>query len=352
MLPAVFFAASPGDHGGVTAVPVTADRHARLLRFASRLRRRHLVAAARAALVRCALVLAVPTIALAWWLPARTWSILAVFAGVLTIGAALAAWRARCVTDARLLAAEGGDSELGCGLATWLERRRAASAPMAEWLAGDLERDIAALPASTFAAVGRRRLGRLRWLLPIVLLLLLAWLLSLWLQPPWPGALGGRPDAVGNNLDPAPGVVFVPDGTRPEGGEGTRRSEANREPRSPQSAGPDPDEPAEAGQQPAPPEAPAPLLLLPRHDVFVVPEFTGEGPTTRVRVHAAEVAAGGAVAPHRPTGSAGDATPPPPEPESVAFERAAERAQRARHVPPRERAIVRRFFTLLREAAK
>jgi hypothetical protein len=43
------------------------------------------------------------------------------------------------------------------------------------------------------------------------------------------------------------------------------------------------------------------------------------------------------------------APPPPPEERST---RAAEAAQRARHVPDEERAMVRRFFELLREAAK
>jgi hypothetical protein len=51
-----------------------------------------------------------------------------------------------------------------------------------------------------------------------------------------------------------------------------------------------------------------------------------------------------------PRGDAPADRPPPPL--RADFERAAEAAQRARHVPPAERPMVRRFFDALREAAK
>ena len=73
-----------------------------------------------------------------------------------------------------------------------------------------------------------------------------------------------------------------------------------------------------------------------------------------MRAHVAEV--GGGAKPAGPPPSqragAGGATPPPPEPQQVQFDRAAERARQARHVPEAERAMVRRFFALLREASK
>lgn len=95
------------------------------------------------------------------------------------------------------------------------------------------------------------------------------------------------------------------------------------------------------------------MLELPEQQRFVVPEFVGDGPTRRARMHAAQLERdGGARPPSAGTeGGNGDSEAPPPITKER-FERAAEAAQRARHVPDEERAMVRRFFELLRERAK
>jgi hypothetical protein len=223
---------------------------------------------------------------------------------------------------------------------------------MVQWLGRDVEARLPGLPADAIAGAGRRGLGRWRRLVPFVGLLLLVWLVAEWLAPPWPGVLSGRARDL-----PGPAASGPGDGSG--GGNGGGGIEQ------PQSPDPQPDEgkqqPAAAQPQeppgPAPtppePEAPAPLLELPEQQRFVVPEFVGDGPTRRARVHAAEVERSGAVSRPRPTGAGGnDESPSPPPPTAESFERAAEAAQRARHVPDEERPMVRRFFELLREAAK
>jgi hypothetical protein len=67
-------------------------------------------------------------------------------------------------------------------------------------------------------------------------------------------------------------------------------------------------------------------------------------------MHAAEVERSGGAVPQAGTGGNASESTPPPSRET--FERAAEQAQRARHVPPEERPMVRRFFELLRERAR
>jgi hypothetical protein len=72
-------------------------------------------------------------------------------------------------------------------------------------------------------------------------------------------------------------------------------------------------------------------------------------------MHAAELAQRGGAAPQATVsegGAGGGDAPASPPPTAATFERAAEAAQRARHVPDEERPMVRRFFELLREAAK
>ncbi|MCA8977174.1 MAG: hypothetical protein KDC98_20805 [Planctomycetes bacterium] len=353
----------------MTAVPVVTERRRRLLAFAHRLRRRHVLAAARAAAARWGVVLAVPAIPILWLWPQWFGPVAIAVAVTLSVAMIVAGWRARAVPDAHLLdrdddtaAADDPVERLGCGLATWLEwsSRDASTVPMSEWLAADLDRDIAGLPAAVVKRIGRRRLGRLRWLLLVaILLLLLAWLLSFWLQPPWPGALGGKPDSP-DGQQPMAGAVADPQ-SGGAGGEALAPSVSPEpaptpapEPEGTEPPPPKPDESDDPDQpEPPPPQLPpAPLLQLPQQQLFIVPEFIGEGPTRRMRAHTAEVAGEGATPPPAGTGQSGGEVPPPPEPQVETFERAAERAQQARHVPESERAIVRRFFTLLREAAK
>lgn len=356
---------------------------ARLLAFAGRLRRQHVRAAAQGALVRTLLILGGPWILAAWFAPAVRVPVAIVALVVALTAVFTAAWRAHRTAESGLLRAEPGAAGagvldlVGCELATWLEQRRQPGhdQPMVQWLGRDVAGRLPTLPKTTVAAVGRRRLGRLRRLVPVVLVLLLCWLLAEWLMPPWPGVLGGggasgAHSATGSGSGSGSGD---PSGT---GGGAGRQSTASDQPMPPEPqpepqpepapSVPEPrDEPPPQPRQPPPPQpetpapdvvpaAPAPLLQLPEQQRFVVPEFVGDGPTRRVRMHAAEVErAGGAPPPPPSTGAGGSGelqAPPPLRPET--FERAAEAASRARHVPAEERPMVRRFFELLQQRAR
>ncbi|MCU0863357.1 MAG: hypothetical protein MUC36_06175 [Planctomycetes bacterium] len=336
----------------------TDPRAARLLAFAASLRRRHRRGAATFAALRTGLLLAVPVLPLAWLVP--DWRLpLVLGAGTATaLAALLAARRAAGLADAALLrsaepATAGAElAVLGDELGTWLEaHRRGERTAMTGWLTSAIDDQLPQVPRQQLAPIGRRSLGGLLWLLPLLLLALLAMLLAELLAPPWPGALGGRPrdlptaGGAGGGEAPGPGGAG--------GGDSEPDEAPPPEPKEPPAEKPPAAEPPapEAAAVPPPDERP-PLLDLPTQQRFLVPEFIGEGPTRRVRMHAAELEQGAppptAVA--RPSGDGAPAPVPPPQVEE--FVRAAEAAQRARHVPPAERAIVQRFFTALREVAK
>jgi hypothetical protein len=327
--------------------------------FVRRLQVAFVLREAAHAAARGLLAVAVPGIVLAWLLPPWRWPLLGGglgFALLLALGrAGRAAARAG---RAELLAAAAGGAQgdaslaaLGDELATWLESVGDRVPPrLLPWLTQDLSGRVPQLDRRAVAAVGPRSVGRLAWLLPIALLLLLLWALAEWLQPPWLGVLGGAspPPAAGSGAGGAePG-----DG---EGGgagkEGAPEAPQRAERRPPASPPPEP----EAASPPSPPptpEAPAPLLDLPDRQQFLLPDFIGDGPTSRVRMHAAERTEG-------PAGTAATSTTTPtpeaapvPPPRDETFRRAEEQALRSRHVPPHERAMVQRFFQALREAAK
>jgi len=274
------------------------------------------------------------------------------------------AWhRARSARHPQLLlAGDGNDPQapsmilVGDELATWLENRRnnAADVPMVRWLGRDVEARLPGLPPAEIARAGRARLGRWRRLVPFVLLLLLCWLLTEWLSPPWPGLMGGR-DPRDLPRSGSGGEGSGGGAGSGAGGSGDPKPEPadQRQAPKPGPDGPVPQEQQGPEQQPPEGEAPAPLLELPDQQRFVVPEFIDDGPTRRARVHAAEIERGGAVPQPQKVGAGGRGeVPAPPPPTAETFERAAEAAQRARHVPDEERPMVRRFFELLREAAK
>lgn len=299
-----------------------------------------------------ALVIGVPCLALAWLLP--QWRLplaVAALQGLVAVRATLAGAVVRVRADHRCAGLAGDDatsranlSRLGDELATWLELRlQHRKGAMVDWLARDVARQLPdLLPVVGQAA--RRPLGRWLWLLPVLLLLLLAWLLSAWLSPPWRGVLGG-------GLGPPPPSQGATGEPQAPGGGG-----ADQRPDDPQRAQHSPTKPPTPPlveePDPAPeavPEPPAPLLDLPSQQQFLIPEFVGDGPTTRVRMHAAEVEQG---APNGATGGREGASEPPPVPPALRFERAAEQALQSRHVPPAEQAMVRRFLEALREAGK
>ncbi|MBL8729916.1 MAG: hypothetical protein JNM25_15930, partial [Planctomycetes bacterium] len=168
----------------------------RLWAFAGRLRRQHVRRAAEALALRAVLLATVPAIAAAWWWPPQRLVVLGGLVAIVLAAAAWAALGARRIADAALL--RGGDAGTGLDpvgdeLATWLEhhRGRRPDTPMLRWLGRDVDARLPRLPAAALAHVGRRRLGRWRRLVPLVLLLLLVWLIAEWLAPPWSGLGGG-----------------------------------------------------------------------------------------------------------------------------------------------------------------
>lgn len=345
----------------MTAVPVHAvERRARLLRFATSLRRRHAVRAALFGALVAALVMALPAVVATVLVPAMLPRLAALVLAVAVVAGLGHALFARRVADAALLRDDGrGDRDLrgiGDELATWLEleRRHTGEQPMPEWLGARVEAEVQALDPAALATVGRRRLGGARWLVPVALLVLLAMLILVFLNPDWPGLLGGRPDAP-RPVPPALGAgAGVP--TQGSGSQAPQDQQASSQPKpadQPEKPRENPPPAEDQPQPPPPPLEPPPLLQLPQRQLFAVPEFVDDGPTRRMRAHIADAPENGS----RPTatpeqGGTTQPAPTPAPPPAVEFERAAERAQSARHVPADEQAIVRRFFDLLREANK
>lgn len=352
--------------GAVTAVDPGAGED--LAAFAAGLRRRRVRIAARDGALRAVLALAVPGVALAWAVPPVRLPLALGVVAIAGAAAGAAAWRAGRVGVAGLLAADAGDddalvglsprllAEVGDELATWLERRDQAARGMTAWLAADVRAKLPRLPARAVAAVGRRRLGGLLWAVPLALLLLLAWFVADLLAPPWQGVLGGNGAGASSGADGAGGA-----GGAGPGGESAADGVAQPQPRdtapTPR-AGSDapPPLPPPAAQDQLEPDAapaePAPLLELPPQQRFVVPDFVGDGPSRRARMRAVEVEQGAPAAP-TPRGASPEELSqqlPPPRPET--FQRAAEAAQAARHVPPGERPFVRRYFDKLQQAGK
>ncbi len=325
-----------------------------LLAFARRVRRRHVRAAVGQAGLRVLLTLAVPCILVAWLV--TSWRT-PIALGLLTwtlVAAGLAAWRASRMADAALLRLPDDEAiedpvalaELGDELATWLEGRRLAGSSMHAWLAQDVRKKLPRLESIAVTAAGRRSVGGALWLLPMALLLLLAWWLTNLLSPPWPGVLGGR------TTEPNPSR-----GQGPGDGSTDQPTAANQPPSSstpkprPEPRTPPPPPPPTPQNEPVRPEAPAPVLELPSQQHFVVPEFVGDGPTRRARMHAAEIEQGAPAG--SSTASTSERSPLPIAPPSQEqFARAAEAALASRHVPLPEQAIVRSYFDALQKAAK
>lgn len=354
-----------------------------LRRFAAGLRRRHVFGQSLGATLRWGLLLAVPVVLVAWLLPSQSgralWVAAAILLPIVVLAAVGSHWRARKILGALRQSLNDGGDELATlhdELATWLEvdERAAtetaspgANGEMVRWLEQDVLARLAPHRSKALAAVAKPRLGRWRWLVPVVLLLLLIWLLAVWFAPPWSGVIGGLPNqAAGNqNGEGGGGKGDVDPNQAPSPGGDTNRDEQPDPQGEPeQNEQPDPDVPdeqqvprrSEQPNEPAPDSAEIPPLIeLPDEQHFVVPEFIGDGPTRRARMHAAELEEQANGNQPQPQGNASGATgsqlpnakPTPPD-----FERAAEAAQRARHVPPSERAMVRRFFELLRARAK
>ncbi len=335
------------------------ERAARLVGFADRMRALHVRRAAVHAGGRILLVLVPLAIVVAWLLPLHRWTTVAVVALAALVAATMAGLRARTVADAALLRVRGGGGAAGLDLvgdelATWLEwQPREAGGVMVAWLGRAVEEQLPGLPASALQAVGRRPFGRLLYLLPLALLLLLAWWLLEWYQPPWAGVLGGRPKPP-PSAGSGPGESQGSGSSSPSPSSNDPSQSNAKRPQPSQGAPPPPPRAPKPDPEPPPqPEPPAPLIDLPGNQHFVLPEHIDDGPTRKMRMRAAELPEPEAGNVPPPTATAGNGkVPPPPPPSAATFERAAEQAQRSRHVPAEEQPMVRRFFELLQKAAR
>jgi hypothetical protein len=366
-----------------SSIAATAMSHGSALRrFAKGLRWRHVFSCTVGAGIRWGLLLALPLLLLAWIRPDVLRPALIVCIAILLPTMLLAAvrswWHGRQTFSALRQSLSGSGTEIAAlhdELQTWLEiddlraspaaaASSADRASMLRWLEKDVQQRLAPHRKRALAAVTLPRLGRWRWLLPVVFSLLLLWLVALWVAPPWSGAIGGfanQPEA--GNDDGQGGSGFGPDanpeGTPPADG---RKGE---EPQSPSKDDPgdqsgDQPEPQptvptpepEANVAPTDPGEVPPLIDLPDDQRFVVPEFIGDGPTRRARMHAAELEEQANAGSRSSSAAASAADPNQPNRSEPDFERAAEAALRSRYVPPAERAMVRRFFEKLRQKAK
>jgi hypothetical protein len=334
----------------MTAKP-TAERGPLVRAFVQRLRRARAISAALRALVATGLPVLCLVLLVALLLPAvpaqmgqllvRLSIAGAVCVAMVTVIALSVGWARASRTPlhelVRGLAAAGRvpTGVLADELATWVEQGRRAAEPMAEWLGRALEGDLAAVPDPEVRRLGRRRLGRLRYLLPLCVVLLLAWWLRFW-PSPVPGMGGG-----------ANGPGGVKQGEGKGGGAGAQQPQGQR----PQL--PPPPEPKQKQDEPPPvkPEPPAPVLPLPQDRQFVVPQFIDDGPSRRELAHVAEVPEGSGNAAGQVQRAGGGAEKQADRPDTD-FQRAEERALRLRHVPEAERPMVERFFGHLREGRK
>lgn len=355
-----------------SAIDANQEAGPALRRFATGLRRRFVLGHGLGAGLRAGVWLTLPLLGVAWLAPfiLEPCIVAAAVAVTLsvTIGVMRARWRSR-----RLLASlqrdAGGDADADRlfhdELLTWLEWDRKASrapasarrADMIRWLEADVYERLQPRRQGVQRAMLRGGLGRWRLLAAVLLALALAWLLGLWFQPPWSGAVGGKPAAPTSTEEPDDGGSAQPDD----------QDEAQELPRGAGADEPVEQEVPEIPEQPAPvipegddaepEEAPVeepPLVDAPDDRRFILPDFIGDGPTRRERMHVAELeqpsASSGARAERAQ--AAGAERPRPSPPAALEFERAAEKAARSRHVPDRERSMVRRFFQELQKRGR
>lgn len=189
------------------------------------------------------------------------------------------------------------------------------------WLEEDLTRSLEAVPEAQADQLWRKPLRRLKWVIP---LLILVWLI---------GPLGR--------------LFYVPSAsglTQPAEGGRTARSEPG-ERAGAQGGGSEVEaqeqEPEPTGGAEEPP--PRPIPPLPGQEEFVIPRFIDSGPSRLDQSRVAVVDDPGG----RGAGGRGAGGEQTPEQRRREFEAAAEEALRSRHLPASERGFVRRYFTEL-----
>lgn len=309
----------------------------------------HLLQVLRVILARWGLVLAVTLVVIHWWygFEILPWTV-GVTLGSLALALAMGAWRRRL----RVLEVDR-KLELKDRLATWqLLRRRGApmEGAMTSWFAEDLASRIEAIPETRRKSAVALRVGWLRYLLPVLILLFLLQLL-----PPFGGSGGGGgggPGAAGSGPGDSGG------GSGGSSGAGQGEQESAQQDQAPPNEGPPEGTPPPAlplptpplEGPPPPPEGANPLSMdLEVRDEFAVPHFVGEGETRKQLARQARVAE---ESPPPPASGAAGAQGPAPPVQEMDFEQAYERAIQSRHVPEEERAFLRRYFRILRGGSR
>ena len=237
--------------------------------------------------------------------------------------------------------------ELQDRLTTWQHLRRRGeptATPMALWLADDLVERIESIPEPRRRAAVGRPVGALRYLLPVLIVLLLLQLLIDF------GAAGGGGSGMGS---PGAGGTGAASGgagadANSEAGEpGDAPPTDGRSQGPPPPTAPLPEPPLDGTPPPLEPNKPLAEDLEVR-DEFAVPHFVGEGESRRQLARQARVAE------PPPPPAAGQVSPGEqlPDPEETDFQRAYERALQSRHVPEHERPFLRRYFRILREGSR
>lgn len=228
------------------------------------------------------------------------------------------------------------DAELALAdrLPTWAELSDARGKDaVVDWLGTDLATRVAVLDGERVRAAVPLRLGRLRFFVPLAIVLLMLQLFS-------PLAIPGASGVLLGDGGERRGDSSARGGGRDRQDSGSRGKQPKR---SPPESRPDPgaSKPHAESQDSAP--STLPIVPMMPHDEIVVPELVREGPSRKALAPLAELeigpeAAGGAAA-----GESG-ALPERALRDPDAYRRAAERALARRQIPETERAFVRRYF--------
>ena len=313
----------------------------RIHAFLRTLSRRHRAFGVAHALAPHALVWALGLVIVDLVLPRWFWASVGAAALVLALAALRAVRRSRArvaATDRELRLQDRLLTYLGLG-----EREHATA--MADWLERDLDDRLRSVPPQRAAGVGWRPLGPVRYLIPILIVILLVRLFAPALPPIKPR--GPQANAPNSGAPPQPD-----DGDRED-----QDQQPDNEDSQPDEQPAPQDQPPPPGQGPVPPPAPPegedsegrpprPLIDgLEEEQAFVVPDFIGDGESRRSKAHVAVIPQGsGGGADKTAGGAAGGRDRDEPERD---FEKARERALHARRVPEHERPFVKRYFEAL-----
>lgn len=326
---------------GVSAEPMVRTFVARALTM-------HRLRAMRSSVVLAGLPFAcVSALASLWSIQLAAWLLLITLLAVVLLVAIRQQAIARQVARQHDVAVRGiGAQGFEDELRTWLEREGPNQANgMSEWLLAELALAVLAKPEPQLRT-NSFRLGGIRYLFPLLVVLLLLKLMLPDLSVALPGlfAQSGRGSVASSNS-----------GEKQRDNGGAASAETDEKAKQTPSATiappppiPDPpaDDPADEPPQKPEPSLPAPLLQLPNDPRVVVPQFIGDGPTRRAMADVVLVPDGfGATADLE--GQTGNGPLPQQKTQAEKFAKAAEKAQQSRHVLPVEQRIVKRFFALL-----